>query len=71
VKVENPFNFHRVTLGIDRVRPFIAGSQPVLSVQFAKPPGCSLFQSVHLCELKDLLEGCLWNNNLDNERVGG
>ena len=71
VKVENPFDFNRVTLGMDRVRPFIAGPRPVLGVQSAKPSGWSSFQGVHLCELEDLLEGSLWNNDRDNERTGG
>jgi hypothetical protein len=71
VKVENPFDFHRVMLGMDRVRPFIAGLRPVLGVQSVKPSGWSLFQGLHLCELEDLLEGSLWNNDRDNERAGG
>lgn len=71
VIVENPFDFNRVTLGMDRVRPFIAGPRPVLGVQSAKPFGWSSFQGVHLCELDDLLEDSLWNNDRDNERAGG
>ncbi|KAF2257677.1 hypothetical protein CC78DRAFT_201579 [Lojkania enalia] len=71
VKVENPFDFHRVTLGMDRVRPFIAGPRPVLGVQSAKPSGWSLFQGLHLCELEDLFEESLWNNDRDNERADG
>lgn len=71
VKVENPFDFYRVTLGMDRVRPFIAGPRPVLGVQSAKPSGWSLFQGLHLCELEDLFEGSLWNNDRDNEQADG
>ena len=71
VMVENPFDFNRVTLDMDRVRPFIAGPRPVLGVQSAKPFGWSSFQGVHLCELDDLLEDSLWNNDRDNERAGG
>ena len=67
IKVENLFDFNCVILGIDRVCPFITGPQPVLGVQSAKPPGWSLFQGVHLCELEDLLEESLWNNDHDNE----
>ncbi|PVH69867.1 hypothetical protein DL98DRAFT_661456 [Cadophora sp. DSE1049] len=71
VMVENPFDFNRVTLGMDLVRPFIAGPRPVLGVQSAKPFGWSSFQGVHLCELDDLLEDSLWNNDRDSEREGG
>ncbi|KUJ18885.1 uncharacterized protein LY89DRAFT_643409 [Mollisia scopiformis] len=71
IKMENPFDFNRVTVAMDRVRPFIAGPRPVLGVQSAMPSGWSSFQGIHLCDLEDLLEGSLWNNDLDNERVGG
>lgn len=70
VKVENPFDFNRVTLGMDRVRPFIVGPRPVLGVQSAKPAGWSSFQGVHLRELDHLLEESLWNNDRNNERTG-
>ncbi|PVH92647.1 hypothetical protein DM02DRAFT_543204 [Periconia macrospinosa] len=71
IKAENPFDFNRVKVAMDRVRPFIAGPRPVLCVQSAKPSGWSSFQGIHLCELEDLLEGSLWNNDRDNERAGG
>jgi hypothetical protein len=71
VKVENPFDFNRVTLGMDRVRPFSAGPRPVLGVQSAKPSGWSSFQGVRLCNLEDLLERSLWNNDRDSQRTGG
>ena len=67
VMVENPFDFNRVTLGMDRVRPFVAGPRPALGVQSAKPFGWSSFQGVHLCELDDLLEDSLWNKDRDNK----
>lgn len=63
IKVDNPFDFIRVTVGMDRVRPFsAAGPRPVLGVQSAKPAGWSAFQGVRLCNLEDLLERSLWNN---------
>ena len=71
IKVENPFDFNRVMVAMDRVRPFIAGPRPVLGVQSAKPSGWSSFQGIHLCDLEDLLEESLWNNDRDNERAGG
>lgn len=51
IKVENPFDFNRVTLSMDRVRPFSGGPRPVLGVQSAKPSGWSSFQGVHLSNL--------------------
>ncbi|KAH7630361.1 hypothetical protein B0T09DRAFT_321650 [Sordaria sp. MPI-SDFR-AT-0083] len=62
IKAENPIDFNRVTVGMDRVRPFSAGPRPVLGVQSAKPSGWSSFQGVHLCNLEDLLERSLWND---------
>ena len=64
VKVENPFDFNRVTLGMDRVRPFSAGPRPVLGVQSVKPSVWSSFQGVRLSNLEDLLEQSLWSNPL-------
>ena len=71
IKMENPFDFIRVTVAMDRVRPFIAGPRPALGVQSAKPSWWSSFQGIHLCELEDLLEKSLWNNDRDDERGGG
>ncbi|QUC15772.1 uncharacterized protein UV8b_00013 [Ustilaginoidea virens] len=71
VKVENPFDFNRVTLHTDRVRPFVAGPRPVLGIQSAKPAGWSSFQGVHLSNLEDLLERRLWNNDRDSQPTGG
>lgn len=62
IKVENPFDFNRVTVGMDRVRPFSPGPRPVLGIQSAKPAGWSSFQGVRLCNLEDLLERSLWDN---------
>ncbi|KAK5629071.1 hypothetical protein RRF57_004786 [Xylaria bambusicola] len=70
VKVENPFDFNRVTLGMDLVRPFSMGSRPALGVQSARPSGWSSFQGVHLSSLEDLLEESLWNNDRDSPRTG-
>ena len=70
VKVENPFDFNRVTVDMDRVRPFSAGPQPVLGVQSAKPFGWSSFQDVHLYNLEDLLERSLWNDDRGSQRSG-
>ncbi|KAL7950371.1 hypothetical protein V8C42DRAFT_197331 [Trichoderma barbatum] len=67
IKVENPFDFNRVTLSMDRVRPFSGGSRPVLGVQSTKPFGWSSFQGVHLSNLEDLLEKSLWNNSQDGQ----
>ena len=64
-KVRNPFDFNRVTVGMDLVRPFSAGPRPVLGVQSAKPPGWSSYQGLHLRNLEDLLEQSLWNNDRD------
>ncbi|KAL7952405.1 hypothetical protein V8C34DRAFT_319073 [Trichoderma compactum] len=71
IKVENPFDFNRVTLSMDRVRPFSGGPRPVLGVQSAKPSGWSSFQGVHLSKLEHLLERSLWNNDHDSQRTGG
>lgn len=70
IKIENPFDFVRVTVAMDSVRPFIAGSRPVLGMQSTKPAGWSSFQGIHLCELEDLLEKSLWNNDGDNKQAG-
>lgn len=70
-KIENLFDFNRVTLAMGRVRPFIAGSRPVLGVSSAKPSGWSSFRGIHLYELEDLLGGSLWKTDRDNERAGG
>lgn len=37
--VENPFDFNRVMVYMDRVRPFSAGPRPVLGIQSAEPSG--------------------------------
>ncbi|KAL7899216.1 hypothetical protein HDV63DRAFT_403272 [Trichoderma sp. SZMC 28014] len=71
IKVENPFDFNRVTLSMDQVRPFSRGPRPVLGVQSAKPSGWSSFQGVHLSNLEHLLERSLWNNDHDSQRTGG
>ncbi|PKK42611.1 hypothetical protein CI102_14855 [Trichoderma harzianum] len=71
IKVENPFDSNRVTLSMDRVRPFSGGPRPVLGVQSAKPSGWSSFQGVHLSNLEHLLERSLWNNHHDSQRPGG
>ncbi|KAH9985934.1 hypothetical protein F4779DRAFT_639385 [Xylariaceae sp. FL0662B] len=71
VKVENPFDFNRMTLGMDLVRPFSMGPRPALGVQSAKPSGWNPFQGVQLCSLEDLLERSLWNNDRDSQRTGG
>jgi len=63
IKVENPFDFNRVSVTMDRVRPFIAGPRPVLGVQSAKPSEWSSFQGIHLCGLDELLERSLWDND--------
>ena len=71
IRVENPFDFDRVMVDMDWVRPFSAGPRPVLGVQSIKPSGWSLFQGVHLRNLEDLLERSLWRNNHDPKRTGG
>ncbi|KID94662.1 hypothetical protein MAJ_09382, partial [Metarhizium majus ARSEF 297] len=70
VTVENPLDFNRVTLHMDRVRPFSAGPRPVLGIQSAKPSGWSSFQGVHLSNLEDLLERSLWSSGRDSPRTG-
>lgn len=70
VKVENPFDFNRVRIGMDRVRPFLGGPRPVLGVQSAKPSGWSSFQGVHLSTLEDLFERSLWSYDRDKFRTG-
>lgn len=63
IKTENPFEFNRVMVDMDRVRPFSAtGPRPVMGVQSAKPAGWSSFQGVRLCNLEDLLERSLWSH---------
>ena len=69
--VENPFNFDRVAVDMDWVRPFSARPRPILGVQSIKPSGWSLFQGVHLGNLEDLSERSLWRNNHDPKRTGG
>ncbi|ELQ33830.1 hypothetical protein OOU_Y34scaffold00870g7, partial [Pyricularia oryzae Y34] len=71
VKVENPFDFNRVTLGMDQVRPLSVGPRPALGVQSVKPSWWSSFQGVQICSLEDLLERSLWNNNSDSQQTGG
>ncbi|TLS22803.1 uncharacterized protein PpBr36_05751 [Pyricularia pennisetigena] len=71
VKVENPFDFNRVTLGMDQVRPLSVGPRPALGVQSVKPSWWSSFQGVQICSLEDLLERSLWNNNGDSQQTGG
>jgi hypothetical protein len=71
VMVENPFDFNRLTIDMDRVRPFSAGPQPVLGVPSVKPSGWSSFQGVHLRHLEDLLERSLWNDDSGSQRTGG
>jgi hypothetical protein len=70
ITAENPFDdLNRVTVGMDRVRPFSAGPRPALGVQSAKPSGWSSFQGVRLCNLEDLLERSLWDNDRDSQRT--
>ncbi|KAK4107087.1 hypothetical protein N656DRAFT_793423 [Canariomyces notabilis] len=70
IKVANPLDFNRMTVGMDRVCPFSAGPRPVLGVQSVKPSGWSSFQGVRLSNLEDLLERSLWNNDGDSQRSG-
>ena len=69
--VENPFDFDRVMVDMDCVRPFSTGSRPVLGVQSFKPSGWSSLQGVYLGNLEDLLERNLWKKNPDPKRTGG
>ena len=71
IRVENPFDFNRVTVDINWVHPFSVRPRPVLRVQSIKSSGWSLFQGVHLGNLEDLLERSLWRNNYDSKRTGG
>ncbi|KJX93795.1 hypothetical protein TI39_contig4254g00001 [Zymoseptoria brevis] len=71
IKLKNPFDFNRVDVAMDLVRPFIEGPRPALGVQSAKPSGWSSFQGIHLCELEDLWERSLWNKDRDAEGAGG
>lgn len=71
VKVENLFDFNRLTVDMDQVRPFSAGPQPVLGLQSAKPFGWSSFQGVHFRNLEDLLERSLWDDDRGSQRTGG
>ncbi|KAI1288679.1 hypothetical protein F5Y03DRAFT_404548 [Xylaria venustula] len=71
IKVENPYDFNRVMLGMDLVRPLSTGPRPALGVQSARPSGWSSFQGVHISSLEDLLERSLWNNDRDSPRTGG
>jgi hypothetical protein len=71
IKLKNPFDFNRVAVAMDLVRPSIDGPRPTLGVQSAKPSAWSSFQGIHLCELEDLLERSLWNKDRDDERAGG
>ncbi|KAK4696579.1 hypothetical protein P7C71_g1359, partial [Lecanoromycetidae sp. Uapishka_2] len=71
ISVENPFDFDRVTVDMDWIRPFSAGPRPVLGVQSIKPSGWNLFQGVQLGNLEDLLERSLWRNVQDSKRTGG
>ena len=71
IRVENPFDFDRVTVDMDWVRPFSAGPRPVLRLQSVKPFGWSLIQGVHLGNLENLLERSLWRNNYNPKRTGG
>ncbi|KAL7919034.1 hypothetical protein ACQKWADRAFT_302440 [Trichoderma austrokoningii] len=70
IKVENPFDLNRVTLSMNRIRPFSGGPRPVLGVQSAKPAGWSSFQGVHLSNLEHLLEQSLWKNGQDSVQTG-
>lgn len=70
IRVENPFDFDRVTVDMNWVRPFSAGSRSVLGVQSIKSSEWSLFQGVYLDNLEDLLERSLWRNNHDSKRTG-
>lgn len=65
VKIENPFDFNRVTIDMDRVRPFSAGPRPALGVQSIKPFGWSSFQGVRLSHLEDYMERNLWSKGCD------
>lgn len=67
--LKNPFDFNRVAVAMDLVRPFIEGPRPALGIQSAKPSGWNSFQGIHLCELDDLLERSLWDNNRNEERA--
>jgi hypothetical protein len=72
IKVENPFDFNRLTIDMDFVRPFFSvRPQPTLGVQSAKPSGWSSFQGVHFSNLEDLLERSLWNDDCESQRTGG
>jgi hypothetical protein len=70
ISVENPFDFDRVTVDMDLVRPFSAGPRPVLGVQSVKPSGWSSFQGVYLENLEDLLEQGLWKTDCDSTLIG-
>ena len=63
IKVENPYDFNRVTLDMDLVRPLSTGPRPALGVQSAKPAGWSSFQGVRLSNLEDLLEQSIWDDS--------
>ncbi|KAI0143817.1 hypothetical protein GGR57DRAFT_518126 [Xylariaceae sp. FL1272] len=65
IKIDNPYDSNRVTLSMDKVRPYNPGPRPVLGVQSAKPLGWSLFQGVHLHNLESLMERSIWNDQHD------
>ena len=71
IKLKNPFDFNRVAVAMDLVRPSNDGPRPTLGVQSAKPSTWSSFQGTYLCELEDLLERSLWNKDRDDKRAGG
>ena len=70
-EVENPFNFNRLTVDMDLVRPFSAGPRPILGVQSAKPSGWSSFQGVHFRRLENLWDRILWGDGGVSQQIGG
>ncbi|KAI1259892.1 hypothetical protein F5Y18DRAFT_432864 [Xylariaceae sp. FL1019] len=70
ITVDNPFDANRVTLGMDKVRPFNPGPRPVLGVQSAKPSGWSSFQGVHLHNLENLMERSIWDDESELRIAG-
>ncbi|KAK4148149.1 uncharacterized protein C8A04DRAFT_33653 [Dichotomopilus funicola] len=71
VRVRNPVDLNRVSVGMDRVRPLSVGPRPVLGVQSAKPAGWSSFQGVRLGNLEELMERGLWSDGHDSQEAGG
>lgn len=69
--LKNPYDSSRVVIGMDLVRPHIAGPRPALGVQSAKPLGWSAFQGAHFCGLENLVEKNLWSKDRDDGQTGG